>query len=295
MTAITQVPEWIPMTQWISERGFLLILTVFVAMVLLERLYYAIKLPKQYPDLDALSSFGTGLINRGLRVIIDYFLLFTIYIWVYNNLSLFDLSNSIWGFVVGLVLHDFAWYWQHRIRHRVSFFWAEHLVHHSSNTFTFPVAQRACFTGRILRSPAFAIAAIAGVSPEQFAVVTVITFIWGIVSHSDTIPKLGWLEGVMVTPSMHRVHHGTQAEYIDKNYGEFFAIWDRMFGTYQEEIEKVNFGLVTSLKSLNPIVVQFSGYGWLWHRWNASKNWMDKIIYMVAPPEWQHKENEQGR
>jgi sterol desaturase/sphingolipid hydroxylase (fatty acid hydroxylase superfamily) len=285
----TELPEWLEFTHWISEIGFLIILCSFVVMVLLERLYYAVYLPKKYPDLDALSSLATGMFARGLRAVIDYFLLFTMYTWVYNNFKIFDLSFTLWGFVVGLVLHDVAWYWQHRIRHRVSFFWAEHIVHHSSNTFTFPVAQRACFTNRLLRSPAFAIAALAGVSPEQFGVVTVITFTWGIFSHSNTVPKLGWLEGIMVTPSMHRVHHGSQPQYIDKNYGEFFAIWDRLFGTYQEEEETVKFGLVTPLESLNPIVVQFSGYGWLWRRWNASKSGLDKLQYMIQPPEWQHK------
>lgn len=289
MTSITQAPEWMTMTQWVTNKSFILLFIAFVVLALLERLYYAIKLPKQYPDLDALSSIGTGFFARGIRAVIDYFLLFTVYIWAYNNLRMFDLSNSLWGFVVGVLIHDFAWYWQHRIKHRVSIFWSEHQVHHSSNTFTFPVAQRAGFANRILRSPAYALAAVAGVSPEQFAVVSVVTLTWGIVSHSETIPKLGWLEGIMVTPSMHRVHHGTQPQYIDKNYGEFFAIWDRMFGTYQEEGEKVNYGLVTPLTTLNPITIQFAGFGWLWRRWNASNNWLDKLTYMVAPPEWQHK------
>ncbi len=281
-------PIWLAYSQWLSDHGVVILAGTFIIFTILERLYYAVYLPKQYPDLDSLSSLATGLVSRGLRIVIDLFLLFTVYLWVFDNFKIFDLSNSILGFAVGLLMHDFAWYWQHRMRHRMGFLWADHQVHHSSNTYTFAVAQRACFSGRLLRSPAFAMAALVGVSPSQFVVVAIIAQAWGIITHSNTIGKLGWLEGILVTPSMHRVHHGSQPQYIDKNYGEFTAIWDRMFGTYQEENETVKFGLVTPLTALNPITIQFAGYGWLWRRLKSSSNWLDKINYLWRPPEWQH-------
>jgi sterol desaturase/sphingolipid hydroxylase (fatty acid hydroxylase superfamily) len=282
------VPEWLAYSDWLSNHSFVLIAGIFIVSVISERAYYAIYRPGEYPDLDSLSSIGTGLLGRAMQVVIDFFLLFTIYLWVFENFRIFDLSYSIWGFVVGLLIHDFAWYWQHRIRHRVGFLWADHQVHHSSNTYTFPVAQRACFSARLLRSPAFALAALVGVDPSQFLVVAIVAQTWGIFTHSNTVGKLGWLEGILVTPSMHRVHHGTQPQYIDKNYGEFFAIWDRAFGTYQEENETVKFGLVTPITTLNPIKIQFAGYGWLWKRLRSSSNWLDKINYLWRPPEWQH-------
>lgn len=284
-----QDPIWLDYSQWLHSKKFIILVTIFFGLSLLERIYYAIYHPKQYPDLDALSSIASGFIARGIRMLIDVFLVFTIYIWVYENLKLFDLSKSLWGFAIGLLLHDFAWYWQHRIKHRSGFFWADHLVHHSSNTFTFPVAQRASFANRLLRSPAFAIAALAGVSPTQFAVIAIVANFWGIITHSNTIGKLGFLEGILVTPSSHRVHHGTQPHYIDKNYGEFFSIWDRLFGTYQEEDEPVKFGLVTPLETLNPVTIQFSGFAWLWRRLKSTDSWMDRLNYLWRPPEWQHK------
>lgn len=281
-------PEWFAYSQWLADHNLVLIVSIFFLFTFAERIYYAVKRPGQYPDKDALSSISTGLVSRAMQMVIDAFLIFTVYLWVYENFRLLDLSHSLWGFAAGLVIHDFAWYWQHRIRHRVGFLWADHLVHHSSNTYTFPVAQRACFSARLLRSPAFSLAALAGVAPEQFMVVAIVAQTWGIITHSNTIGKLGWLEGILVTPSMHRVHHGSQPQYIDKNYGEFFAIWDRLFGTYQEEKEPVKFGLVTPITTLNPVKIQFTGYAWLWRRLRASSNWLDKLNYMWRPPEWQH-------
>jgi len=275
-------------SQWFSDNGVAIMAGTFIVLALLERIYYAVYHPKKYPDADSVSSLATGFVSRSVRSVIDLFLVFTVYLWVFDNFRIFDLSYSIWGFAVGLVMHDFAWYWQHRIRHRVGFLWADHQVHHSSNTFTFSVAQRACFSGRLLSSPMFAIAAVVGVSPSQFVVALVIAKAWGIITHSDTMGKFGWLEGIIVTPSMHRVHHGTQPQYVDKNYGHCFAIWDRIFGTYQEENEAVKYGLVTPLTTLNPLTIQIAGYGWLWRRLKSSSNWLDKLNYFWRPPEWQH-------
>lgn len=283
-------PTWMAYSQWMQDNLFIILVFIFFGLSIAERIYYGVRHPNQYPDLDALSSIATGFFARIIRVAIDLFLVFTIYIWVFENIKLFDLSHSLWGFPIGLLLHDFAWYWQHRIKHRSGFFWADHLVHHSSNTFTFPVAQRASFANRLLRSPAFAIAALAGVSPTQFAVVTIVANFWGIITHSNTIGRLGWLEGVLVTPSSHRVHHGTQPQYIDKNYGEFFCFWDRMFGTYQKEDVPVKFGLVTPLETLNPFTIQISGFQWLWKRLKSTTSWKDRLNYLWRPPEWQHSD-----
>lgn len=285
---MSQQTHWLEMSYWLEGHYLAITAVTFLLLMLAERLYYAIYLPKQYPDLDSLSNLATGLLAMAIRMVIDFFIYFTIYIWVYENIKLFDFSMSPWGFVVGFILHDLAWYIQHRIKHRVGFFWAIHSVHHSSNVYTIPVSQRSSFANRLLRSPIFAMMALAGVSPVQLVVVIIVTNFWGILAHTTTIGKMGWLEGILVTPSAHRVHHGSQPHYIDKNYGEVLCLWDRLFGTYQAEDVPVKFGLVTPLQTLNPIKIQMAGFEWLWKRMLAAPTWQDKLNYLWRPAEWRH-------
>ena len=287
-----QQSTWLDVSYWLESHYLAIMAVMFLLLTLSERFYYAIYLPKQYPDQDSFSNLATGLLARAIRMLIDFFIAFTLYIWVFENIKLFDFSLSVWGFLVGFILHDLAWYTMHRIKHRVGVFWAMHQVHHSSNIFTIPVSQRASFANRLLRSPIFAMMALAGISPIQFMVITIFTNFWGILTHSNTIGKLGWLEGVLVTPSSHRVHHGSQAHYIDKNYGEILCIWDRLFGTYQEEDEPVKFGLVTPITTLNPFKIQIAGFQWLWKRLVSAPTWQDKLNYLWRPAEWQHSASE---
>jgi len=284
--------NWLDISYWLESHYLAIMTVMFLVLMLAERFYYAVYLPKQYPDKDSLSNLATGLLARAIRMVIDFFIAFTLYVWVFENIKLFDFSQSMWGFLVGFILHDLAWYTQHRIKHRVGVFWSMHQVHHSSNIFTIPVSQRSSFANRLLRSPIFAMMALAGISPLQFMVIIIFTNFWGILTHSNTIGKLGWLEGVLVTPSSHRVHHGSQAHYIDKNYGEILCLWDRLFGTYQEEDEPVKFGLVTPLTTLNPIKIQMAGFQWLWKRLVSAPTWQDKLSYLWRPAEWQHSASE---
>jgi sterol desaturase/sphingolipid hydroxylase (fatty acid hydroxylase superfamily) len=285
---MSQEATWFDYSFWLEGHYLAITAATFALLMVAERVYYAVYLPKKYPDMDSLSSLATGLLARGIRMVMDVFILFTLYIWVFDNIKLFDFSNSYWGFLVGFILHDLAWYWQHRIKHRVGFFWAIHQVHHSSNTYTIPVSQRASFANRLLRSPIFAIIALAGVSPLQFTVIIIFTNFWGIFVHTNAIGKMGWLEGVLITPSAHRVHHGAQAHYIDKNYGEILCLWDRIFGTYQREDVPVDFGLVTPLTTLNPIKIQLAGFAWLWCRVVSAPTWRGKLNYLWRPAEWRH-------
>jgi sterol desaturase/sphingolipid hydroxylase (fatty acid hydroxylase superfamily) len=111
---------------------------------------------------------------------------------------------------------------------------------------------------------------------------------YGIFNHARFVPKLGVIENYIATPANHRVHHGTQPKYIDKNYSQVLIIWDRFWGTFQREEETPTFGLTNPINTHNPIAIELYGWRWLWDRMQSAEHWQDKIAYLWRPPEWSH-------
>ncbi len=174
------------------------------------------------------------------------FLALTPHAWVQLPL------DRAWGWLLGVVAFDFASYWQHRHHHRVHALWAVHGVHHAAEDFNFAAALRQALFGNLTswlwKAP------LALVMPlEMFVGVTVFDYLYQFVQHTQYVPKLGPLEWVLNTPSHHRVHHGRQAQYLDKNYGGIFIVWDRVFGTFEEERAPADFGITAPPNSLNPL------------------------------------------
>ena len=205
-----------------------------------------------------------------------------------SQVSLFELPmDSVWGWVVGLLAFDFATYWQHRHHHRIHALWAIHGVHHAAEDYNFAAALRQALfgnvTGWIWKAP------LALLMPLQmFIIIVVFDYVYQFVQHTRYVPKLGPIEWVMNTPSHHRVHHGRQEKYIDKNYGGIFIIWDRLFHTFKEEDldDEPDYGITMPPNSLNPVW----GNLVLWQDlrnasaktpgiWNKAKLWL-------GPPEW---------
>ena len=181
---------------------------------------------------------------------------------------------------------DFVFYWYHRSAHRVRFLWAIHMNHHSSVEMNFSVALRQAWFGPISKVPFYVIMPLVGFDPSITLVVGLISRLWGVLGHTQWIDKLGWMDSVFNTPSTHRVHHGTNPEYIDSNYGNLFIMWDRLFGTYAKEDAQVIFGLVNNVETNNPVKITFHTWSAIFSDVKGARSFAEVGGYIFGPPDW---------
>lgn len=181
---------------------------------------------------------------------------FLVYGWV-EPLQAFQLPQTPWAFALTFLITDCAYYWYHRLSHQTPFLWALHHTHHSSPWMNLTTAVRLNWLARFVTPLFFTPLVLLGFSPEMVAGSLALGLAFQFFLHTEVIGRLGWFEGVLLnTPSAHRVHHGSNSEYIDKNYGGVLILWDRLFGTYQREEEIVRYGVTTGFMGYNPFVAQ---------------------------------------
>jgi sterol desaturase/sphingolipid hydroxylase (fatty acid hydroxylase superfamily) len=209
------------------------------------------------------------------------------YFFLYEHARLFTLSDYGWlEWGVAFVGVDFGYYCWHRCSHRVHFVWAGHVVHHQSQDYNLAVALRQAWFTSLTSWVFYLPLAIIGVSPEVFAINTAISLLYQFWIHTELIDRLGPLEWVFNTPSHHRVHHGVNPAYIDKNYAAILIIWDRMFSTFEEESEPVVYGTVKGFGSWNPVWANFEHWSYLIGEARQASSWRDRLWLWFAPPEW---------
>ncbi|PLP99896.1 sterol desaturase family protein, partial [Cupriavidus pauculus] len=197
--------------------------------------------------------------------------------------------NSALAVLLLFVGQEFCYYWYHRASHRIRFFWATHAVHHSPNELTLGTAYRLGWTGKITGTAIFfAPLVFLGVRPEVVLATLSLNLLYQFWLHTTWIPKLGWLEYVFNTPSAHRVHHASNVDYLDANYGGVLIIFDRLFGTYvaERDDQPCRFGLVHPTTTHNPLVNQFEHWISLGKDMMASGNLLSAIGYLLMPPGW---------
>jgi sterol desaturase/sphingolipid hydroxylase (fatty acid hydroxylase superfamily) len=189
-----------------------------------------------------------------------------------------------WALVACLVAQDFFYYWSHRSHHRVRILWASHVVHHSSQRFNLSTALRQPWTG--FTSWLFYLPMIAlGVHPVALAFCQSVNLVYQFWIHTERIGKLPRpLEAVLNTPSHHRVHHGANEQYLDRNYGGILVIWDRLFGSFEPEGERVRYGLTKNLATFNPVRVAFHEYTALAHDLRAARSWRTRWNLLLRGP-----------
>ena len=190
--------------------------------------------------------------------------------------------------VVALLAYDLAYYWWHRLSHRVNFLWAAHIVHHQSEDFNLAVALRQAWFTSWTGWPFYLPLALLGVSTEVYLATAALNTIGQFWFHTRAIDRMGFFEWFLNTPSHHRVHHGIDPEYIDKNYAGLFIVWDRLFGTFTEERQEPIYGTVEALQSWNPIWANFQYWGVIWRKMRQTPGWR-KLWVPWAPPEWTHE------
>lgn len=238
---------------------------------------------------DNLVSIGMGLVSavtNGATAFITVVALF----WA-AQYQLFTIPLSIASLLACFVLDDLRFYWHHRVAHRVRWGWAMHVTHHSSTQFNFSVALRQGWTKHFTGTMMFKVPLVLiGFDPVVVLFCGVLNATYQFFLHTELVGKLPrWFEFIFNTPSHHRVHHGRNPQYLDANYAGTLIIWDRMFGTFVPEEEKVDFGLVKNLETLNPFVIIFHEY------WAIAKDQMQRglslwqrLCYLFAPPGWSH-------
>lgn len=263
-------------------------LPVFAVIVILEKLVGHLKGNDTVPWMDAIASSYSGL-TLVARLFFGLGISIVSYEFMYEHLAVFHIKTSWIAFVITFIVLDFQFYWGHRLHHRINFLWNNHLIHHNSEEYNITTSMRQPFTGFInflffLSLPA----AIIGLSPLVVALVFPIHKFSQVWYHTRLIGNLGFLERIIVTPSQHRVHHALNAVYIDKNFSAIFNIWDRIFGTFQEEIENEPpfFGITRPSRTYNPVTINFEhNILLLKDAWRAEK-WMDKLTIWFRPTGW---------
>jgi sterol desaturase/sphingolipid hydroxylase (fatty acid hydroxylase superfamily) len=210
--------------------------------------------------------------------------------WLYEH-RIIQWNFRDWpAYVVLFFALEFSYYWFHRASHRVRFWWMNHSVHHSPNEFTLSAAYRLGWVGRITLTLVFFVPiAWLGFPPALIAIALSINLLYQFWIHAEWIPKLGPLEGILNTPSAHRVHHASNVEYLDANYGGVLIIFDRMFGTYvpERDDEKPVYGWVRPMQSHNPFTIIFRPWVDLFRDLRTARSLRDAIGFLVGPPGWQ--------
>ena len=258
---------------------------IVLTMIFIEILISNFRNQNFYKRGDTLCTIG--LLSGNIIVafaIKGMVLAFHIYLYQFR---VFDFVNHIpiWAlWIITFISIDLVFYVYHRMSHRIRFLWAIHLSHHSSEEMNFAVSFRQAWFGPISKIPFFMVLPLLGFDPTIIAVAGVISTLWGIVGHTQVIGKLGPLEWIFNTPSHHRVHHGSNKQYIDKNYGNLLIIWDRLFGTFEPEDEKVKFGLVNNVNTFNPVKVTFMAWMSMINDLKQKNSFIEIIKVIFGPP-----------
>ena len=260
---------------------------IILALIAIEAIFSSRNTLGLYKTSDSWGTIGLIVGNVVVNILMKGSI-FGFYLFLYQ-FRIFEINTiaPLWVVVIlTLVAIDFIYYWFHRTSHRVRFFWAIHMNHHSSEEMNFLVSLRQAWFNPVFRVPFFFIMPLIGFDPTITLVVGAGSTLWAVVEHTQCIGKLGILEWVLVTPSAHRVHHGTNQEYLDKNYGNLLIIWDRMFGTYAEEIEPVVYGLINNVKTFNPLKITLFSWASFIKDFKQAETITDKIKSFWGTPEW---------
>jgi len=273
----------------------------FLLALLLELAIDRFRGTGYYRASDAINSLSAGTLSTTF----GYFTrIVPTIIWAYAfeefglidmPLAWFDASPAgllLW--LLAMIAWDFCYYWSHRYGHEISILWAAHAVHHQSEDYNLSTALRQTSTGFLFNWIFYLPLFLIGFPPEVLITVNALNLIYQFWVHTQFIGKLGILDRILVTPSNHRVHHAQNAQYIDRNYGGIFVIWDRLFGSFQEELDSdpVIFGVRKPLANWNPFWANIQVYAYLWFDAMHTRRWRDKIGIWFRRTGWRPQDVE---
>jgi len=238
-----------------------------------------------YEVRDTRTSLTLGVGNVAINVFWKFGLLL-VYAAFYELSPLRMPADEWWTYVLLFFADDFAYYWFHRVHHEVRFFWASHIVHHSSQYYNLSTALRQSWTP-MTALPFWIPLALVGFAPWMILMQKAINLIYQFWIHTERVKKLpAPIEYVFNTPSHHRVHHGANEVYLDRNYGGILIVWDRLFGSFQGETERPRYGLTRNIRSFRPTHVAFHEFADLARDVRSARNWRERFGYVFRGPGW---------
>jgi sterol desaturase/sphingolipid hydroxylase (fatty acid hydroxylase superfamily) len=257
----------------------------FFLLIAVELAVAARRGRRVYRFADAIADLGCGVTQRVLLLFFEGLLL-AAYVALYRHARVVDLAtHPITAWVVAFLYVDLSYYWWHRASHRVNFLWAAHVVHHQSEDYNLAVALRQAVLTPVTGLPFSLPLALLGVPPLLFVTADALSTLYQFWIHTELVGRLGPLEGVLNTPSHHRVHHGRNAAYLDRNYGAVLIVWDRLFGTYAPEREPPTYGITKPLRSFNALWAQLEPWVALAGLARGARTWRERLAVWLAPPE----------
>ena len=273
-----------------EEYGKILVfvIPIFLLLIAIEKIYGHFKGYDTAPYMETVSSVSSGMTNS-VKDVLGISISILTYEWLESHIALFHLEATVWAYIIAFICIDFYGYWSHRWAHQINFLWNKHAIHHSSEEFNLACALRQTISSFVNLFTFLLIpAAVLGVPSVVIAVTLPIHLFLQFWYHTKHIKKMGFLEKILVTPSHHRVHHAINPEYIDKNHSQIFIFWDKLFGTFQEELDEVPpvFGITRPAQTWNPIRINFQHLGLLISDAWRAKNWKDKLTIWFKPTGW---------
>ena len=262
---------------------------IFFLLIGIELIFNRAQKKDYYRLNDALTSLSNGIGSEVVGIFMKT-LLFMGYLHIFNNWKFYDMGETWWSWGILFVGVDFTYYWFHRKSHEINSFWAAHIVHHSSEEYNLTTALRQAWLQSSFSWVFYLPLAFMGFSPAMFLTVKAINLVYQFWIHTKLIGKMGFLELFMNTPSHHRVHHGKNPKYLDRNYAAVFIVWDRMFGTFQKEEEEPVYGITNTLHSWNPVWSNFHYWKELFELAGRCSKFSDKIRVFIKPPGWAPEE-----
>jgi sterol desaturase/sphingolipid hydroxylase (fatty acid hydroxylase superfamily) len=261
---------------------------IFLGLVLLEKLYGWFTKKESFKTMDMLSSMTSGYTNI-IKDVLGLSISLLTYDYMVKHWAIYKVESTIWVYIIAFIALDFSGYWVHRLSHQINFFWNKHAIHHSSEEFNLACALRQSISTFVNLFTVFLLpAALLGVDGKVIATVAPLHLFAQFWYHTVHIRRMGFLEKIIVTPAHHRVHHAINPEYIDKNHSQIFIIWDKLFGTFQDELPDVPpvYGITRPVSTWNPIKINFQHLWLLVQDAWRTNSWRDKLRIWFMPTGW---------
>ncbi len=258
---------------------------IFFILMGIELIVERLTHQKLYRLPDAIANLSCGITSQLSGLFLKIFAIGA-YQFLFEHFAFFTLERTWFYWLMLFLLADMAYYWAHRMSHEINLFWGGHVVHHQSEEYNLSVALRQSSL-QVVWTFAFSLPlAFIGFKTLDFALMSAFITLYQFWIHTETINKMGWFEYIFNTPSHHRVHHGRDPKYIDKNHAGTLIIWDKMFGTFQEEEERPTYGITKPINSWNPIWANISHYAEMGKDIKQIPKWSDRIKYLFKKPGW---------
>ena len=258
-------------------------LSVFVVLVAAELIVSSKRQLALYQRNDTFANIVLGFLTFLSKFALKG-MTYVGYVWLYQ-FAFFEVPvDSLFWIAVAFLMNDLMFYWYHRMAHTTRFFWALHVAHHSSKTLNITTAMRGNFVNHLFHVLFWAPLMLLGFHPLVIITADAFSYFYQLWLHTQIIPKLGPLEYILNTPSHHRVHHGSNPQYIDKNYSAVFIFWDRIFGTFEEEHEEVRYGLTTPFQTNNPLKIAFHEVFAVYRDVRETRGWWAGLREMFRRP-----------